>query len=585
MKQLQKIYTEAEGFRAKRAALAAQLGQIDARYDEETRRMSSGRRAELERLEAEREAATRQREAQVRDRIRGYTEMKTGLQKLLNSIRQWCPRDYAMRYQPRPERANEAELQELLRKVQEQGFLAWLKRLLKIGGYSSREEMSRAMFEKLADAMAYCDERIDSLQREFEHWRQQNATDSRRALEQAGTRLSGEQSALDERTRMQRQAALQALADFDNSSELREMRVRIDSLYEEGERSCGRWGDYTPPDRMPDQVLLCNVGLTLPNTNGIDEQRLLPLWIDMYTCHIIVITSKSGMAADIQGPDRELARRFIARMLKTVPPESCGYTVFDPIHQGASIGRLIDAVNVGTTDLSFDLFTSTGIIDQTPSCADRWNYLRAKPAEVIRFLAGRTNSLFEYNREVEEFEFPFSWIVDFDYTAGKDERFLQTLRELFINAPRAGYSFLFVTDEAGFAQLRELAGSGGGAELMHIDCDAMTCTQGDFSCRLVEAGSPDQTQISNFMTALKKFYDEGQTVDNRIEAVLSKYGVQLRDCSRKLTIPMALDSRGRPIDLELGGSDSVHGFISGGTNSGKSTLLHTIQRLYALSSG
>lgn len=30
------------------------------------------------------------------------------------------------------------------------------------------------------------------------------------------------------------------------------------------------------------------------------------------------------------------------------------------------------------------------------------------------------------------------------------------------------------------------------------------------------------------------------------------------------------------MDLELGGEGSVHGFISGGTNSGKSTLLHTI---------
>lgn len=39
---------------------------------------------------------------------------------------------------------------------------------------------------------------------------------------------------------------------------------------------------------------------------------------------------------------------------------------------------------------------------------------------------------------------------------------------------------------------------------------------------------------------------------------------------------MALDSRGRLVDLELGGEGSVHGFISGGTNSGKSTLLHTI---------
>ena len=109
-----------------------------------------------------------------------------------------------------------------------------------------------------------------------------------------------------------------------------------------------------------------------------------------------------------------------------------------------------------------------------------------------------------------------------------------------------------------------------------MDVDNDTCEKDGVQIEYMESGTPNSDQIYNFMTALKKYYDEGDSINNRIDSVFAAKGVDLRDASKKLAIPMALDSRGHLVDLELGGEGSVHGFISGGTNSGKSTLLHTI---------
>lgn len=44
----------------------------------------------------------------------------------------------------------------------------------------------------------------------------------------------------------------------------------------------------------------------------------------------------------------------------------------------------------------------------------------------------------------------------------------------------------------------------------------------------------------------------------------------------RITIPFALDARGNIVSIELGSADYAHGLISGGTGSGKSTMLHML---------
>ena len=576
MKEIQELLAEAARFKNRRETLARSLKQVDVRFKKDLDDLEAKRVSRIRAFETERQTAVSAIESRARKEIADYVQRKNSLQQFIDPVRQWCPKSSMAYYTPNPARVNEAELNRLIAMLQEQGLMAWIKRTFKLDGYASRSEMALDLCRKIEDACAYCDERVGTIERRAEDERNRQVTDTRRKIEKEQEQFKTSRRALEQRQRTEKEQALNAIFQFDNSAELKNMHARLKQMRAAAENDCGAWGEYKVPAAMPERLLLCEARLMLPNTNGVEEAEVLPLWINLFESNIIVITSNGGSSSSTDCKEKLFVRKLLARMLKTIPPENCSYSVFDSLHKGASLGRLIDATNIGTTDLSFDLFTGDDSDAKSVSCSERRKYLRNRPAEIIRFTAGRSRSLFDYNRGRGSFEFPFSWYIDFNFPDNPDARLSDDIKELFVNAPAAGYSFVFVTTPNGLKKISDLAARYTSTQILHIDADRSICKKGDIQVGYLGTGAPSSEQIYNFMTALKKYYDEGDLVDNRIGSVFAAKGIELHDASKKLTIPMALDSRGRLVDLELGGEGSVHGFISGGTNSGKSTLLHTI---------
>lgn len=576
MKELRELLNEAERFREKRAGLARNLRTLDEKHKHEAEALESRYISVINNYEAERQANISSIESRAKKEIADYTQIKNSLHSFLEPVRQWCPKSPQTDYMPNPSRVNEEELNQLITMLQEQGIVAWIKRTFKIGGYSSRAAMALDLYRKIEDACAYCNEKISGIEINAENERNAQITTTRRKISAAQEQLKKERHELEFKQKAEKENALFSINSFDNSVELRTLREKSKKLQADAENSCGVWGEYSASSKMPERLLLCEAKTDLPNNNGIDTAMVLPVWIDLFESNIIVVTSNNVSVSSTSGKEKLFVRKLIARMLKTIPSECCSYSVFDSLHKGGSLERLIDVTNVGTTDLNFDLFTSNDSDAKVVSCAERRKFLRNRPAEIIQFIAGRKKSLFEYNKDTGEFEFPFTWYIDFNFPEDPDRRLEEDVRELFVNASAAGYSFVFVTTDRGYEKIRDIAKRCTKTEVMHINADQLICEEGDLSVRYLGTEAPNTEQIYNFMTALKKYYDDGDTVDNRINSVFGSKGIDGRDASNKLTVPMALDSRGRLIDLELGGEGSVHGFISGGTNSGKSTLLHTI---------
>lgn len=576
MKELQELFSEATRFNLKRSALAQGLKSVDDRYHQNLATLEERHASRLNNLEVERQSAISAIESHAKKEIADYIQMKCSLQKYMEPVKQWCSKSGISQYTPNPSKVNEHELNKLLQMLQEQGIMAWVKRTFKLDGYSSRSEMALDLCCKIEDACAYCNERISAIESRAESDRNAQVTETRRKISAENEHLNAKRKELDIKLKEEKEQALTAISKFDTSAELKNMHDKLTRMRVDAKNSCGVWGEYTAPIEMPEQVLLCEGKMTLPNIYGVEEIMALPVWVNLYECNIIVITSNDGSTSSTDCKEKLFVRKFLARMLKTVPPEKCSYSVFDSLNKGASLERLIDVTNVGTTDLNFDLFTSDESDAKTVSCAERRKYLRNRPADIIKHIAGRSKSLFEYNRESGDFEFPFSWYIDFNFPDTPESKLLEDIKELFVNAQAAGYSFVFVTTPNGYNKLNELAQRYTSTQVLHIDVDKSICEKGGLQVEYLGSGAPQPDQIYNFMTALKKFYDEGDAINNRIDSVFATKGIELRDASEKLTVPMALDSRGRLVDLELGGEGSVHGFISGGTNSGKSTLLHTI---------
>lgn len=576
MENLQELLEEAAHFRSRRNLLAKNLKSLDEKQRDTMSRLESAHASRLNSIERERQAAIAAIESRAKKEISDYVQIKNSLQKYTEPVRQWCPKTSLANYTPNPARVNESELNLLIKMLQEQGIMAWIKRTLRLGGYSSRAEMALELCQKIEDACAYCNDKISQIESDAERESSAQVTEARRKISAETEHFVGEQKDREQKLKDERAQAMTTLSHFDTSAELQGMHTKLERMKAEAESACGMWGEYVVPTAMPEEVLLCNAKITLPNKNGVDEDVALPLWIDLYKCNIIVITSSSGPMTSTDCKEKQFVRKFLARMLKTVPPEYCSYSIFDSLNKGASLERLIDVMNVGATELNFDLFTSEESDAKVVSCAERRKYLRTRPAEIIKFTAGRTKSLFEYNKEKGSFEFPFTWYIDFNFPDAPDNKLLDDMKELFVNAPAAGYSFMLVTTPNGCSKIKELASRYTMVSVLHVDVDKAVCEKDGVQVDYLDSGKPNSDQIYNFMTALKKYYDEGASINNRIDAVFAANGIKMRDASSKLTIPMALDSRGHLVDLELGGEGSVHGFISGGTNSGKSTLLHTI---------
>lgn len=576
MEELRELLLEASRFNERRKSLALKTKDVDVRYAKRMADIESEHEAKIRNYESERQTSIDNLQARTKREIADYVQMKNGLREFVEPVRQWCHRSEIDAYMPSSKRINDAEVNKLLNMLQEEGVLAWLKRTFKLGGYSSRSKMAIDLYKKIEDACAFCDEKIENVVAKCEEDRNKQVTETRRKISSENEKISTLKRELEIKQKEEKAQALQEINRFDNSNELRGMHQRLKHLQEEAYNAYAAWGKYSASTVMPEKVLLCDAKVFLPNDNGIEEEHSVPIWIDLYKTNVIVISSERGSVASTDGEEKQFLRKLLARMIKSIPPTHCSYSVFDPLHKGASLERLIELTNVGTTELKFDLFTSNESDEKTVSCAERRKYLRSRPAEIVKFTAGRSKSLFEYNREYNDFEFPFSWYIDFNFPDNPDQKFLEDIKELFINADTAGYSFAFVTNMNGYNLIKDYTQKYTNAQVIHIDVDNKRCTKGELSVTYMDLSTPQNDQIYNFMTALKKYYEEGDSIDNRIESIFATQGVSLRSAAKKLTIPMAIDSRGRLIDLELGGEGSVHGFISGGTNSGKSTLLHTI---------
>ncbi|MCD7822658.1 MAG: hypothetical protein LUG86_01360 [Oscillospiraceae bacterium] len=576
MKQVQEILAEAASFRARRSNLAQNLRNVDEKKRKAEDKLNSEHAARIRSYESEKDSALNAIDSRTTKQLSGYAQMKSSYQKYADPVRHWCPQSRLSGYNPQPSLANEAELSRLMNIALDEGFVAWIKRTFRLGGYMSREEAAYNICRSVEDGCAYLNQEISGIQSKANEEKSAKITEARRKTAEENERYMKAREDLDRRFEGEKKQASETLSRFDSSSELKSLREKVERMKAEGDNSCGKWGEYSAPTEMPEKVMLLNAGVSLPNEYGAEEKKELPAWISLYESNIIVLTSSTSSAASTDSKANQFVRKFLARMLKTVPPENLSYSVFDSLHQGTSLERLIDVINIGTTDINFELFTSNENTEKQVSCAERRKYLCSRPAEIIQFTAGKSKSLFDYVRECGNFEFPFTWYIDFNFPDTPDNKLVEDMKKLFVNAPAAGYSFMLVTSPSGYGAIKELAEKYTQIPLIHVDLDRNICEKGNMRLDIHDYGNPSEDQIYNFMTALKKYYEDGDTVNNKLFDVFNSKGIDQRDASKKLSIPMALDSRGNLVDLELGGTGSVHGFISGGTNSGKSTLLHTI---------
>ena len=192
MENLQELLAEAARFRDKRSILARNLKSLDEKQRNAMSKLESEHTSRLNNLERERQAAIASIESRAKKEISDYVQMKSSLQKYVEPVRQWCSKYDLVNYIPNPTRVNESELNQLIRMLQEQGVMAWIKRTFKLGGYSSRAEMALDLCKKIEDACAYCNDKISEIESRAERERSSQVTETRRKITAENERFINE---------------------------------------------------------------------------------------------------------------------------------------------------------------------------------------------------------------------------------------------------------------------------------------------------------------------------------------------------------------------------------------------------------
>lgn len=572
MKDLSWYYEEADKFKRQRAELGAALGAIDQRKAAEIQRLNERYQKQNASIDA---FYRNRRDGLYADYERDadkYDEQRKKLNSYYETAKQWCGKSLAGNYIPHAERVNDYELQKLIEMIEERGVVAWFKRCFQIGGYKPRHELASDLYERICDCIAYCEAQTAAAKASLSKSLQDIQTEERRRKEGMREQEKTERAEQQEYYVRERDKARGKLQACVCSPELLAFNYEIDKEIELAETTYGPWGEYEPSLTYPPELLVGNVELDVLNENGIEEKKQLPLWMPLGRANMVVLTSSRQDVAENETDSdtrKQIVRQMLARMLKTVPAPECQVSVFDTLHKGGSLERLVGVSNVGTNDLGVDVFS------ESEECTLRCEFLCKKVEAIHRQLEGKY-TLYDLRAKSNDVETPFNWLVDFNFPNEPDRRYVEQLRTLFTNASTCGFSFVFVTTTDAAKQLFELAEETGLSSVIHIDCDRRMCTMGAYSWPYTMGKSPDNQQLDNFMAAITRFYGDSERIDNRITSVFMQNKPELLDASTSIKIPVALNSRGKVMSIELGSSGNIHGFISGDTGSGKSTLLHTI---------
>ncbi|MGN0679290.1 MAG: FtsK/SpoIIIE domain-containing protein [Oscillospiraceae bacterium] len=577
MKEIVRILDEAKRFVEKRSMASSNVKYVENSYSDRLISAKQNHEKNIDSLETQRKTEIYQIGVNLRNRTQEYAEKKALLVKREEELKHWCDSSLLESYKPNPSRLNDTELFNLVSMLNESGLIAWIKRTFKIGGYSSRAEMAYQACRLIEDAIAFCCEKIDEIEKDSKEKENSVITRVRHDIEAENRKFNDLLEELENNRAKEKQSALDMLNNLNTSGEMKRFYAQIQAIQAEVANLYGNWGEYKLPSGMPEKLHLTNALVSMPDENGNTQRIEVPIWVNAFQSNVIVVTSSRGASAPDDGQEKLFMRKFLARILKTAPLKCVHYSIFDIIKKASSLERLVDVSNIATTDLSFELFTSKSTSEDGEVTADMARkHLREQPRSINRYMAGLSQSLFDFNKENKTFEYPFTWYVDFAFPETLSDSDYKEMSEIFINSASAGYSFLLLTSNEGLECVKKLTELNPQICLTHIDIDCGYCESQGLRVNISDNCEPSSTQIGNFVKSLKKYYEEGKSLNNRINKVFAEHDFELKDASKMLSIPMGIDKNGNLCNLKLGGDGSVHGFISGGTNSGKSTLLHTI---------
>lgn len=349
----------------------------------------------------------------------------------------------------------------------------------------------------------------------------------------------------------------------------------------QGENSDG-WDVYRPSYVAPSELLIGMMGWKnpfasnrirdiclkkIPNYHKEGDYFEIPKLADMNQAIFLDAVAEEGkeLAA-------ELFRSVLTRVMRFLPLGTAEMIFIDPVDRGKNLGKLMNLTDSGKGELCSCYVDSNDIGKALSDLSSHITQVIQKCA------AAECKDIFEYNenRPVDQ-QLSRKFLVIFDYPKNLEYRALEQLRGIIDQAAVCGVSVFLCRnqDEELEREAKELAENAlSGFEKILVQNNQIKAVSGEEISPLGIVAAPAAPE---FFVGMRESYSSAPVFDNSFHSIFSADALpESRDCTEKLLLPFAIDERGELVSFELNTKNCPHGFISGGTGSGKSSVLHMI---------
>lgn len=356
-------------------------------------------------------------------------------------------------------------------------------------------------------------------------------------------------------------------------------RMMRDQQDTQGEGS-GCWDIYQPSSLVPSELL---IGMT-EWENPLAHNKITDLFLEKIPNYhkdrnYFEIPKLAGMNQAlfldtvVDGPKRpavELYRSILTRIMRFLPLGTAKIVFIDPVDLGENLGSLMNLTDPRNTSLCSCYVDSNEIYNAISDLFDHVTHV------LQTYTSAGCKDIFEYNenRPVDQ-QISRRFLVIFDYPKKLDSRSLEKLDTIINKAANCGVSVFLCRnkDEEFDRYAKELVeNSLSGFDKFFVEKNQIKTLSGEKCIPLKIVAAPATPE---FFIGMEESYFSIPVSNNSFHSIFSVDAFpESRDCTEKLLLPFAIDEKGELISFELNTTNCPHGFISGGTGSGKSSVLH-----------
>lgn len=358
-------------------------------------------------------------------------------------------------------------------------------------------------------------------------------------------------------------------------------RMMRDLQDTQGESS-GGWDVYQPSFVVPSELLLGMAEVE----NPLDKNNVTDIFLEKIPNYhkegnYFRIPKLANMnqalfldAVVEEGKDlaAELYRSILTRMMRFLPLGTAKIIFIDPADLGENLGSLMNLTDPRNTSLCSCHVDSDDIYH---AISDLFDYV----THVLQtYTSAGCRDIFEYNesRPADQ-QISRRFLVIFDYPKKLDSRSLEKLDTIINKAANCGISVFLCRDkeEELDRYAKELVENAlSGFEKIFVANNRITTMLDENIVPLEITAAPATPE---FFIGMEEAYFSAPVSNNSFNSIFSVDAFpESRDCTEKLLLPFAIDEKGELISFELNTTNCPHGFISGGTGSGKSSVLHML---------